>query len=555
MKTFWKEFIPKSWICLRKKYTWDFFKGDLVAGLTVGIMSLPLAMAFAIASGLSPISGIYTSIIAGFIIALFGGSTVQIGGPTGAFVVIIFSIVQRHGYEGLVLATLMAGGILLLSALARLGRFLKFIPYPLITGFTTGLAVLIFSSQIKEFFGLQIPHLPTGFIEKWAAYFSALPTLQPLTLSIAVGTLGLIIFIRRFFPKLPWGITAIAITTLISWGFHLPLSTIQTCFGEIPRTLPFPGLPSLPLSNWFALLPDAFTIAFLAGVEALLSAVVADGMTGKRHKSNCELMANGLANIGSVFFGGIPATGAFARTAVNIKSGAKTPLAGIIHALTLFLIILAFAPIVSQIPMAALSAVLVMVAWNMSELHHFRHLFKASFSDVAILLTAFFFTVLADLVVAIEVGMILSAFLFMKRMSDHSGVTILSKEKNTDPDTIEEHRIPPGVNIYEMRGLFHCGLGDNLKTVFSSLEHPPKVFILRMRSVPTIDASGMHALRQFYHNCQQAKTIPLLSGVNSKVYRSLEKFGLIALIGKEHVFPHIDPSLDKAAHLVKESLS
>lgn len=558
--SFWHEFIPKSWDFLKGNYSLALFKSDLIAGLTVGVVALPLAMAFAIASGLTPEKGLHTAIIAGFLISLLGGSRFQIGGPTGAFVVIVYGVVQRSGYDGLIIVTFIAGAILLIAAFTRLGNWIKYIPYPLVTGFTTGIAVIIFSSQIKDFFGLKISHMPADFISMWKSLFSALPTLDPMTFAVAFGTLALILLIRRFLPILPWGITAVAVATTISWGFDLPVETIAMRFGELKRSLPFPALPafSISFSNWHNLISDAITIAFLAGIESLLSAIVADGMAGTKHRSNCELMAQGVANIGSVIFGGMPATGAIARTATNIKTGGKTPVAGMIHSLTLFLILLAFAPIVSQIPLAALSAVLMMVAWNMSEIEHFRHLFKAPLGDIAVLMTTFLLTVLVDLTVAVEVGMILAAFLFMKRMADISKVTslaVLEKEASEtiekyDPDAIEKKHIPKGVEVYEITGPFFFGVADSLKQVLSNLELPPKVFILRMRKVPVIDASGMHALREFYYRCHREDTILLLSGVSDSLEKSLKTFGVIDLIGKGHIFTHIDSALKHAAKLV-----
>jgi len=558
--SFCKEFTPKSWICLRNKYTFSLFKDDLIAGLTVGVVALPLAMAFAIASGLSPISGLYTAIVAGLLVSLLGGSYSQIGGPTGAFVVIIYNVVQSHGYDGLVLVTLLAGVILLFFAFSRLGTLIKYIPYPLVIGFTSGIAVIIFSSQIKDFFGLQINNLPVEFIPKCIAIFSSFSTWHPITFFVALGTLLLIILIRRYIPILPWGITSIAVVGLISWALKLPVETIAMRFGEIPRNLPTFSVPDFSISfdKWHSLIPEALTIAFLAGIESLLSAVVADGMTGRRHKSNCELMAQGFANIGSVLFGGIPATGAIARTATSIKTGAKTPFAGVIHSLTLILIILAFAPIVSQIPLASLSAVLVMVAWNMSEIHHFRHLFKAPPCDIAILLTTFILTVFVDLTVAVEVGMILAAFLFIKRVGSVSKIVPLyfseeeEMESEDQEESIELKSIPPGIDIYEITGPFFFGLADSLKDVLTNLEFRPKVFILRMRKVPVIDASGMHALKDFFYKCKRDKTVLILSGVNKTVLKSLKKFGLTDLIQENLIFSHIEYALKKAVCLTKD---
>lgn len=555
--SFWQEFIPKAWPYFAGKYSWAFFKCDLMAGITVGVVALPLAMAFAIASGLSPEKGLYTAIIAGFLISFLGGSLLQIGGPTGAFVVIIYEIVQRLGYEGLILVTLIAGVILLIAAFSRLGGLIKYIPYPLVTGFTAGIAVIIFSSQVKDFFGLNISQVPADFIPKWIAIGSAFATFHFPTFTLALSTLVVIILIRRFVPIIPWGIAAVVLATLVSWGFQLPVETIATRFGAIPRTLPSPSLPhfSFPFSAWHELIPDAITIAFLAGIESLLSAIVADGMTGTRHKSNCELMGQGIANIGSVLFGGIPATGAIARTATNIKTGAKTPIAGMIHALTLLLILLAFAPIVSQIPLAALSAVLMMVAWNMSEVHHFRHLFKAPLSDIVVLLTTFFLTVLVDLTVAVEVGMILALFLFMQKMGNVSKVVSLTsweKEFSQErEETVEPKKIPPHVEIFEITGPFFFGVVDSLKSTLLNLEFAPKVFILRMDKVPLIDATGMHALKELYSQCHKEGTTLFLSGVKSDLRKTLEKYGLVELIGKEEIFPNIHSALEKAAQLIQ----
>ncbi len=550
-----KPFVPKSWICLRE-YSWNTFRHDLIAGLTVGVVALPLAMAFAIASGVEPERGLYTAIVAGFLISLLGGSRFQIGGPTGAFVVIIYGIIQRQGYDGLVFATLIAAALLIIAGLFRLGTLIKFIPYPLVTGFTSGIAVIIFSSQIKDFFGLKIAAVPSSFLGQWDLYFKCFPTFDGVTFGVAATTLGIILIVRKYIPSLPWGITAIALATATCIIFQLPVETIASRFGEIPRLLPTPKLPSfhLSLQSLQNLLPDALVIAFLAGVESLLSAVVADGMTGGRHKSNCELVAQGIGNIGSIFFGGIPATGAIARTATNIKTGGKTPVAGMIHAITLFLIILAFAPLVGKIPLPALSAVLMMVAWNMSEITHFRHLLKAPLGDVAVLLTVFLLTVFVDLTVAVEIGMILAAFLFMKRMSDLSPKVStaiqVEEEEEKDRDAISKKHIPPHTEVYEITGPFFFGVADSLKDILHNLEKPPKVFILRMRHVPIIDASGMHALKEFYYKCQKDNTILLLSGVKDRPLESLKKFGLADLIGRKNIFPHIDAALKHASVLI-----
>ena len=555
------EFIPESFLSLRKGYSFSLFRKDLLAGLTVGVVALPLAMAFAIASGVTPERGLITAVVAGFLISFLGGSKVQIGGPTGAFVVIIYDIIQRQGYEGLVLATLLASVILLVVAFCRLGSLIKFIPYPLVTGFTTGIALLIFTSQIKNFFGLKIAEEPSAFIDKWPAYFSSASTWSVYAVVVSLSTLLIILMLRRFAPRLPWGILSIGFVTLVSVFLKLPVDTIASSFGEIPRSFPLPSLSvfHFRFEDLSILIPDAITIAFLAGIESLLSAVVADGMTGGRHRSNTELFGQGIANIGSVIFGGIPATGAIARTATNVKTGACTPVAGMIHAAAVFAIVFFFAPQVSLIPLPALAAVLMVVAWNMSEIHHFRHLFNAPKGDIVVLLSAFFLTVFVDLTVAVEVGMILAAFLFMKRMSDVSKITSLSpiieqemdESVKIDSDAIQKKKIPHSVEVYEINGPFFFGIADSLKVVLDGLERPPKVFILRMRKVSVIDATGLHALNDFVLSCEKNNTVVFLSGVKSHVKDSIRKYGLLDHVGEENVFYQFDSALKRAAELVK----
>lgn len=554
--SYWKEFVPESFSSI-KKYSLGFFKGDLLAGITVGIITIPIAMAFAIASGVGPEKGLFTAIIAGFLISFLGGSRYQIGGPTGAFVVIIYEIIQRLDYQGLAAATLLAAFFLLLAAFFRLGNLIKYIPYPLITGFTTAIAVSIFSSQVKDFLGLNIAKMPPGFIEKWHAILTALPSFDTTTFATAFGTLLLIILVKKFVPFIPWGIAAVVLSTLVVWAFDLPVETIASRFGEIPRHLPHPTFPhfSFQLADIRELIPDAITIAFLAAIESLLSAIVADGMTNGRHKSNVELMGQGFANLGSIFFGGIPATGAIARTATNIKTGAKTPLAGMLAALTVFLIILAFAPLVSQIPLAALSAVLMMIAWNMSELHHFRHLFKAPLSDVAVMLVTFFLTILVDLTVAVEVGMILAVILFMKRMVSVSKIAPLTPleewiSEGKEPKPLDIKKLPPHVEVYSITGPFFFGVADSLKSLLNNLEYPPKVFILRLSKVPLIDATGMHALREFHYQCKKSHTQLFLSEVKPSCLKTLKKFGIVKQLGSDHIFTTLHSALDKANKII-----
>ena len=496
-------------------------------------------------------------IIAGFLISLLGGSRVQIGGPTGAFVVIIYGIISRTGYEGLALSTMIAGIILVIIGLFRLGSWIKYVPHPLIVGFTTGIALTIFSMQIKDLLGLTIDHLPADFLGKWDTYFKGFSTFDQVTTLLGLGTLGVIIFIRKFAPKIPWSIAAIVFSTVIAYFFNLNVETIQSKFGQIPNHLPLPALPSFSLLSTHLpeILFDALAIAFLGGIEALLSAVIADGMVGTRHQSNCELVGQGIANFASIIFGGIPATGALARTALNVKSGAQSPVAGIIHAVVLFFIVLFFSPLVSQIPLASLAAILVMIAWNMSELEHFVRLLSAPRGDVAILVTTFLLTVFTDLVIAISIGMILASFLFMKKMSGVSKTVELTKLFNDspinfperiDPDMIENKKIPNHVEVYEIQGPFFFGAADILQDLLVDLEKPPKVFILRMRSVPFIDASGIHALKEFYYKCLRHHTVLLLSGVQGQSQKDLKRLGLTALIGEEHIFSDIHSALNQA---------
>ncbi len=551
------EFIPKSYLYLRHGYSSSYFKKDVLSGVTVGLIALPLAMAFAIASGVSPERGLYTAIIAGFLISALGGSRIQIGGPTGAFVVIIYGIIQRTGYSGLCLSTLLAGLILVGLGISRIGSWIKYIPNPLITGFTSGIAVLIFSSQIKDFLGLPTNSTPVHFVDKWSSYVQALPSMHVPTFLIGAGTLTLILLIRRFTPKIPWGIAAITLATLVCYFFSIDAPTIKSQFGIIPKGLPSPSFPhfSLAPGQLTEIFMDAIAIAFLGGIESLLSAVIGDGMIGGRHRSNCELIAQGIANIGSVFFGGIPATGAIARTATNAKTGAQTPMAGMIHALTLLLILCFLTPIVSQIPLAALSAVLIMVSWNMSEIDHFLGILKAPYGDRVVMLTAFFLTIFVDITVAIFIGMILASFLFMKQMSELSKAVSLSSffretspdfpEKN--PNNISRKLLPEGVEIYEIQGPFFFGAAHILKDL-----PPCKIFILQLQAVPVIDASGMAALQEFHKGCKKSGTHLLLSGIHGQTRIDLKKFGLIKTIEEENIFSSLDSALQKATTLAKE---
>ena len=555
----WQEFVPRAVTCLRSGYSLSAFGADFAAGLTVGIVALPLAMALAIASGVPPERGLYTAIIAGFLISALGGSKFQIGGPTAAFATIVYEVVLKHGYDGLVTATLMAGVMLMLLGFFRFGSLIKFIPYPVTTGLTTGIALLILSTQVKDFFGLAIDKVPSEFPEKWAMYAAFADTLKPATTAVAMLSLVALVLLRRYFPKIPGAILVVIAASAVVKLFGLPIETIGSRFGEIPSSLPSPVFPPFSFEKARLLIPEATAIAILAAIESLLSAVVADGMGGDRHSSNGELVAQGVANIGSVVFGGIPATGAFARTATNIKSGARSPVAGMVHAVVLLIFMAALAPYASLIPLPTLAAILVLVAWNISELDHFRMLLRAPRSDVAVLLATFLITVLTDITVAVEVGIVMAALLFMRRMSEVANVIIdtpliddasgLHPSSLPEPDILMKEQVPESVEIFELTGPLFFGIADRLKDTLNFLQLPPKVFILRMRHVPVVDATGLHALEELYYKCKRQKIVLILSGVREAVDRSLVKIGLDKLIGRDNIHENIHSALAHALRI------
>lgn len=557
-RSFFQADVPKTVTCLREGYRFSVFTADLIAGLTVAIVALPLAMAFAIASGASPAQGLYTAIIAGFIISAFGGSRHQIGGPTGAFVVIVYAIIMRHGYDGLLLATLMAGAMLILMGVFRMGTVIKFIPYPVTTGFTAGIALIIFISQIKDFLGLPIETLPAEFIHKLMVYGGSIHQISVHAFVLATSGVIIILACRRYVPRLPGPIVVVTLGALAAWFFGLPVETIESRFGSIPNSLPAPSLPQWDWQKVQAVFPSALTIALLAAIESLMSAVVADGMTGRRHKSNVELVAQGLANMGAALFQGIPATGAIARTATNIKAGAMTPFAGIFHSLFLLLFMLLLAPLIVKIPLACLAAILVVVAWNMSEMKSIRHLLRAPRSDVVVLFTTFGLTVLIDLTVAVQVGVLLASLLFIKRIIDVSNISPVNlqafsgeNEERHDPDATEHKQVPHGVEVYEINGPFFFGVADRLKGVLQIIRKPPQVFILRMRSVPFIDATGMHALEEFHQKCERNGTQLVLSGVSPNLEQKLRRYGFHAAVGEANICPHIDCALARARAILE----
>jgi SulP family sulfate permease len=544
--------VPKLFTTL-KDYNREQFSRDLLAGVIVGIVALPLAIAFAIASGVSPERGLYTAIVAGFLISALGGSRVQIGGPTGAFVVIVSGIVAQYGVDGLVLATLMAGFIIVAFGLLRWGAAIKFIPYPVTIGFTSGIALIIFSSQIRDLLGLEMTTVPAPFVAKWGAYVRAFESVNPWAFAVAIATLAIIVAWPKVSRRIPGPFVALIATTLLVQLLHLPVETIGARFGEIHAGLPRPTLPVVTLERMRALAAPAFTIALLASIESLLSAVVADGMIGGRHRSNMELVAQGIANIASPLFGGMPATGAIARTATNVKNGGRTPVAGMTHALTLLLITLFFGRWAALIPLATLAAILVVVAFHMSEWRTFASEFRAPKSDVAVLLTTFLLTVLVDLTVAIEIGMVLAAFLFMRRMAEVTNISVLTHEFTDpiddfehDPNAVRRRAIPEGVQVYEITGPFFFGAAETFKDRVSRIAGKPKVLILRMRHVLAIDSTGLHALRELVQRSRREGILVVLSDVHAQPVVALERSGLYDDLTEENVHGNIDDALNRA---------
>jgi SulP family sulfate permease len=550
-------FRPKLWTCLRT-YNRGQFVNDLFAGAVVGIVALPLAMAFAIASGVTPERGLYTAIIAGFLISALGGSRVQIGGPTGAFVVLVFDIVQRHGLDGLAICTLLAGILLVVMGVARLGTAIKYIPYPVITGFTAGIAVIIFSAQIKDLLGLTTGALPGDMFGKWTAYLENVATINGWAVGLSALCIALIVVLRLKWPRVPAPLIAMLVATALVQVAGLPVETIGSRFGGIPTGLPTPQLPALSLERVKELFSPALTVALLAAIESLLSAVVADGMIGGRHRPNTELIAQGIANLCSPLFGGIPATGAIARTATNIKNGARTPVAGMVHALTLLLLMMVLGRWASLVPMCSLAAILVVVAYHMSEWHAFRALLRAPRSDVAVLLATFTLTVVFDLTLAVQVGVVLSALLFVKRMANLTKVGALGRinpvrvpsaehELDHDPQqAIHLQNMPAGVELYEIQGPLFFGAADKVRNIMPIVARPPRVMILRLRHVPAIDATGLHALSEFHKECTSRGTHLILSGVQTHVLTKLRRWPDSDRFGAANIVGHIEEALQRA---------
>ena len=554
------DFKPRLFSTL-KNYSKETFMSDLMAGIIVGIVALPLAIAFGIASGVSPEKGIITAIIAGFIISLLGGSKVQIGGPTGAFIVIIYGIIQQYGEAGLIVATLMAGILLILLGVFKLGAIIKFIPYPIIVGFTSGIAVTIFTTQIADIFGLNFggEKVPGDFIGKWMIYFRHFDTVNWWNAVVSILSIIIIAITPRFSKKIPGSLIAIIVVTIGVYVLktYAGIDSIDTIGDRftIKSELPEAAIPTLTWEAIKDLFPVAITIAVLGAIESLLSATVADGVTGDKHDSNTELIAQGTANLITPLFGGIPATGAIARTMTNINNGGKTPVAGIIHAIVLLLILLFLMPLAQYIPMACLAGVLVIVSYNMSEWRTFKALLKNPKSDVTVLLITFFLTIIFDLTIAIEVGLVIACILFMRRVMETTEISVIKDEIDPNDEldiaVCEEHLIiPAGVEVYEINGPYFFGIATKFEETMAQLGDRPKVRIIRMRKVPFIDSTGIHNLTSLCKMSQKEKITIVLSGVNEKVHKTLEKSGFYELLGKQNICPNINVALDRAKEII-----
>ncbi|MEG2513733.1 MAG: sulfate permease [Bacteroidaceae bacterium] len=554
MKTF--EFKPKLYTTL-KHYSKATFASDLMAGIIVGIVALPLAIAFGIASGVTPEKGIITAIIAGFIVSFLGGSRVQIGGPTGAFIIIVYGIIQQYGEKGLIVATIMAGILLILLGLFKLGTVIKFIPYPIVVGFTSGIAVTIFTTQIKDLFGLSMENVPADFISKWIAYGRDFATIDWWSAVVGIISIAIIALTPRFSKKIPGSLIAIIVMTIAVYLMktYAGISSVETIGDRFTINASLPKV-AVPDMNWEVvkgLLPAALTIAVLGAIESLLSATVADGVTGDKHNSNQELMAQGIANLVAPLFGGIPATGAIARTMTNINNGGKTPVAGIIHAFVLLLILLFLMPLAQYIPMACLAGVLVIVAYNMSEWRTVRALMKNPKSDIVVLLITFFLTVIFDLTIAIEVGLVIACLLFMRRVAETTNISVITEEVGCGNELYaneERPIVPEGVEIYEIEGPYFFGIANKFEEQMVLLDDRPKVRIIRMRKVPFIDSTGIHNLSNLCRMSRKENIQIILSGVNPTVHEVLQKSGFYELIGKDNIQSNINEAIERAKQVV-----
>ena len=564
-------FRPKLFSTLRS-YNKERLVQDLIAGVIVAVVAIPLAIAFGISSGVGPTEGLVTAIIAGFLISALGGSKVQIGGPTGAFIVIIYGIIQQHGLTGLLIATIMAGILLIIMGLFKMGNVIKFVPYPVIIGFTAGIAVTIFSTQMNDLFGMGIQNAPADFIHKWICYVEHWRDINWWAFAIGLGSLLIIVFSTKINKKIPGSLVAIILMTLVVWllrefGGVSSITTIGDLY-TLPSGMPAPRLPEVNLTDGKTLLglvqdlfPSAFTIAMLGAIESLLSAMVADGVIGDKHNSNTELIAQGIANVVTPFFGGIPATGAIARTMANINNGGRTPVAGMVHALMLLLVLICFGPLVGMIPMACLAGVLIVVSYNMAGIPSVVALTKAPKSDLIVMIVTFILTVIFDLTIAIEVGLLLAVILFLKRTNEATVIRSFSDEidptQQTDlrlhGDDLEKLHIPPFTEVYEIDGPYFFGIANKFDEISQRMgADGQKVRILRMRKVSFMDSTGLHNLEELFLRSQRCGMTLVLSGVNERVYKTLEKAGLVDMIGKENVRNHINGALARAEEIVGE---
>jgi SulP family sulfate permease len=546
-----KEFTPILFSLLKQGISKETFTKDLLSGLIVGIVALPLTIAFAIASGVSPEKGIITAIIAGIVISTFGGSRVQIGGPTGAFIVIVYGVIQLYGIDGLIIATFLAGFLMIGMGLLRLGNLLKFIPYSLIVGFTSGIALIIFSSQINDFFGLNIPDVPADFIAKWIVYLANFDNVNWYAISIAFATVITTIYFQKLVKKIPGSIIAILLSTIVVKVFNIPVDTIESNFGEIPNQLSLPNIPNVNFDTIQKLIQPAFAIAILGSIESLLSAVVSDSMIGGKHRSNMELIAQGGANILSSIFGGIPATGAIARTATNVKNGGRTPIAGIVHALVLLAIMFLFAPYAKLIPLSCLAGILMVVAYHMSEWRQFKSILKGNRMDIIILLTTFFLTVIFDLIIAIEIGMVLSSFMFMKRMSESVHVENITPETKNEENLFDEELIdiPKNVLLYEINGPLFFGAARQFQETVTNTDLQPKVIIIRMRYVPLIDATGYQSIKEIVKTFKARRIKVIISGIKESLRNDFEKNDMFSILEKQFVVQDIKEAIEKAREI------
>lgn len=539
---------PKFFSFLREPYTRKMASRDVSAGIVVGIVALPLAIAFAIASGVRPEQGIYTAIIAGFLVSAFGGSRFQIGGPTGAFIVLTYAIVQEFGFDGLAITTIMAGIMLVAFGVARLGTLIRYVPYPVTVGFTSGIAVVIASGQVKDGLGLAVEKVPVHFVSKWMAYADVITTVNPWSIVLTAATVLVLVFLPRHLKRIPASLVALLAASALVQVFNLPVSTIGSELGGVPSSLPSFHLPSVEWAVMPSLVSAAVSVALLVAIESLLSAVVADGMTGRQHRSNAELIGQGVANMVAPLFGGIPATGAIARTATSIKNGAASPVAGMVHAVTLVVVLLLAGKWAALIPMSVLAGILLVVSWNMAETHLFSRILRSTKSDAMVLIVTFLLTVFVDLTIAIQVGVVLAAFLFMKRMSDVAQIRMMSSEED-DLLPAEAERLahlPQGVEVYEVNGPFFFGAAHKFATALSAMQRRPDVLVIRMRHVLALDATGLRVLEEFLREAEKHGPVIVLSGIHAQPLVLLERAGFMDRIGRENVIGSFEDALERA---------